>query len=146
MRKYIILLIFSICLSACFSNREKFVLSKFSYNNKFRNSLIVDRVPDYGDGHSEGCIVMGEMYLSLTSSSHVETLGEIYDAKTLEPLSGAILKVYLKNQEAPIKINSDMHGKFKLIKQSEILKMESSYIGYRDLSIDLSRSKLLTKF
>jgi hypothetical protein len=136
--KSIILLVFiSIFAVSCSSIRE-YKLSKFDFNNKSHNSLILNRIPDYGDGHLDGCIVMSEMHLSLKREVKDSIVGVVKDAKTTEPVIAEI-KIYFKDLEQPITLTNNGSGTFSFTKIKEIDMVSISSIGYRRLVIDLKR-------
>ena len=136
--KSIILLVFiSIFAVSCSSIRE-YKLSKFDFNNKSHNSLILNRLPDYGDGHLDGCIVMSEMHLSLKREVKDSIVGVVKDTKTNEPVIAEI-KIYFKDLEQPITLTNNGSGTFSFTKIKEIDMVSISSIGYRRLVIDLKR-------
>jgi hypothetical protein len=136
--KSIILLVFiSIFAVSCSSIRE-YKLSKFDFNNKSHNSLILNRLPDYGDGHLDGCIVMSEMHLSLKREVKDSIVGVVKDTKTNEPVIAEI-KIYFKDLEQPITLTNKGSGTFSFTKIKEIDMVSISSIGYRRLVIDLKR-------
>jgi hypothetical protein len=136
--KSIILLVFiSIFAVSCSSIRE-YKLSKFDFNNKSHNSLILNRIPDYGDGHLDGCIVMSEMHLSLKREVKDSIVGVVKDTKTNEPVIAEI-KIYFKDLEQPITLTNNGSGTFSFTKIKEIDMVSISSIGYRRLVIDLKR-------
>jgi hypothetical protein len=136
--KSIILLVFiSIIAVSCSSIRE-YKLSKFDFNNKSHNSLILNRIPDYGDGHLDGCIVMSEMHLSLKREVKDSIVGVVKDTKTNEPVIAEI-KIYFKDLEQPITLTNNGSGTFSFTKIKEIDMVSIWSIGYRRLVIDLKR-------
>jgi hypothetical protein len=118
-------------------------LPKFSYNNKFHNSLILNRVAEYGDGERDGCIIMPEMYLSLKSVDRKKFEGEIKDAKCLEAISYASIQIFVDHTESSIQLQSDVNGRFSFIRQPNISKLKVSTVGYRTLVLDFAQSKIL---
>jgi hypothetical protein len=117
-------------------------LSRFSINGESKNSWIVDRKPDYGDGHQDGCITMSEMDLKVNLIQNDSVLFQVKDVKTQEPLI------------ATIELVSD-HQKPKMILQTDLLGVVSSpltntyqqikvySVGYRTLIVNLSRNNRL---
>ena len=54
--------------AGCSAVPKGYKLSEFYFNGKKDNTRIESRIPDYGDGHPDGCMVMGEMSLALNYS------------------------------------------------------------------------------
>jgi hypothetical protein len=132
-----------IILSSCASLPRGYKLSKFSYNGKYHNDLIVNRVPDYGDGHLDGCIVMWEMHLTLESSKNGGIAGTVTDVKSLDPLPNALVKVFLTENQTPVSVSSDSVGKFQLAHFAQVRQIVITYVGYRSLVVDFSSNKKL---
>ena len=141
-RFYLIIALFM--MISC-SIRHNAQLPKFSYNNKFHNSLIVNRVSEYeyGDGKRDGCTPMAEIYLSLKSANQKEFRGEIKDVRSLDPVSYAFIQIYTNNTDTPIQLMSDLNGHFDLTRQSDISRLTISSLGYRTLILDFSHSRIL---
>ena len=135
--------IFFFVLVGCYSARHGIKLSKYSYNDKFRNSYIVNRVPDYGDGHRDGCIIQGEFFLSLKSPVNSEIIGVVKDVNTLEPMPGATVTLWFKGQADPSKMAADSLGQFKVFPKSDVVKIEVNFIGWRTMTIGNGRSRVL---
>ena len=55
-----------IILGSCSTLPKGYKLSKFSVNEKNYNKYILNRTPDYGDAHLDGCIIMKEISLQVT--------------------------------------------------------------------------------
>ena len=127
----------------CTTVAPGYKLSKFSYNGRTHNDFIVNRIPDYGDGHLDGCLVMSEMYLSLRSLENGIVSGQLKDVKSLESLQSGQVKIFFKNIESPITIASDSSGKFQFDRVAKVEKISVSYVGYRGLTVDLSNTREL---
>ena len=127
----------------CTTVAPRYKLSKFSYNGRTHNDFIVNRIPDYGDGHLDGCLVMAEMYLSLRSLENGIVSGELKDAKSLESLQKGQVKIFFKDIESPIIITSDSSGKFQFDRIAKVEKISVYYVGYRGLTVDLSNTRQL---
>ncbi len=67
--KYSIIVLFLFLISSCAITNYGGKLSAFTFNGKNRNSYIVDRFPDYGDGHKDGCIVESEIRLEINRTN-----------------------------------------------------------------------------
>jgi hypothetical protein len=130
-----------ILLSGCASLPPGYKLSKFSYNGKYHNNLIVSRVPDYGDAHPDGCIIMWEMHLSLESSKKGVVAGTVRDVKSLAPLPNAVVKILFKQNESPLSVSSDSVGKFQFDHMAQVRQILVTYVGYRSLVVDFSSTK-----
>lgn len=127
----------------CSTIPRGYKLSKFSYNGKIHNDIIVNRIPDYGDGHLDGCVIMSEMSLSLKSLENGKISGELKDVKSLESLSNGQLKIFFKNIGSPLILASDSSGKFQFDRKAKVEKISVFYVGYRGLTVDLSNTKQL---
>ncbi len=143
MKLNLLFLIFSLFVVSCSSTRHGVKLSKFSYNEKFHNSLIVDRVPDYGLTGKDGCVVEGQILLSLKSSVNSEVVGVVKDVKSLEPMIGANVSVWFEGLNSPVSIVADANGEFKFVRQSAVTKIEVQFVGWRTMVLDFNRSRVL---
>jgi hypothetical protein len=139
----VLIFIFCFSLVGCSSTRHGVKLSQFSYNQKFHNSLIVDRVPDYGLTGKDGCVVEGQFLLSLKSSVNSEVFGVVKDVKSLEPMIGANVSVWFEGQNSPVSIVADANGEFKFVRQSAVIKIEVQFVGWRTMVLDFNRSRVL---
>jgi hypothetical protein len=138
-----LILVFCFSLVGCSSTRHGVKLSQFSYNEKSHNSLIVDRVPDYGLTGKDGCVVEGQFLLSLKSSVNSEVVGVVKDVESLKPMTGANVTVWFEGQNSPISIVADVNGEFKFIRQSVVTKIEVQFVGWRTMVVDFNRSRVL---
>ena len=118
-------------------------MSQFSYNEKSHNSLIVDRVPDYGLTGKDGCVVEGQFLLSLKSSVNSEVVGFVKDVKSLEPMIGANVTVWFEGLNSPVSVVADTNGEFKFVRQSAVTKIEVQFVGWRTMVVDFNRSRVL---
>src|SRR5687767_7416804 len=114
-------------------------LSEFYYNGKKQNSLIINRVPDYGDGHPDGCIIKGEMRLSIKSLSTHALEGQVVDVITGKPLMGANVFIQLAGGDWQLKYHSDSLGRFTFMQEPIIKNISVAAPGYRSLTIDVSK-------
>jgi hypothetical protein len=139
----VLIFIFCFSLVGCSSIRHGVKLSQFSYNEKSHNSLIVDRVPDYGFTGKDGCVVEGQFLLSLKSSVNSEVVGVVKDVKSLEPMIGANVSVWFEGLNSPVIIVADANGEFKFVRQSAVTKIEVQFVGWRTMVVDFNRSRVL---
>lgn len=102
----------------------------------------MNRIPDYGDGHLDGCLVMGEMFLSLKSSEGSIVKGQIKDVESKDSLANANIKIYFLNSVEPLQLSSDSNGNFEFYKKSKINQINVEYVGYRNLAINFEGRKL----
>lgn len=131
--KVIYLLTTIVVLVSC-SARKKYNLSKFSYNQRSYNSLIKNRIPKYGNGLADGCIIMSEMNLIMEDSARNYIRGVIKDVATSEPLVAAHVLV----RYADSTLNgayTDKYGKFTLSNGQSIREIDINCLGYRRLWI-----------
>ena len=143
MKHHVLIFIFCFSLVGCSSTRHGVKLSQFSYNEKSRNSLIVDRVPDYGLSGKDGCVVEGQFLLSLKSSVNSEVVGVVKDVESLKPMIGANVSVWFEGQNSPLLIVADVNGEFKFVLQSSVIKIEVQFVGWRTMVVDFNRSRVL---
>ena len=123
----------------CYS-ANRYTLGKFDYNKSPKNSLIVNRIPDYGDGRPDGCIHMPEIHLFLSREKKDSIFGLVKDVKTNEPLFAEI-KVYFSTVQEPIIVTTNGNGEFAFTKIQNINLLSIHSIGYRPLSINLKGFK-----
>lgn len=86
-------------------------LPHFDFNGKNKNHWIVNRIPDYGDGHRDGCIVMGELKVSLKETSKGVYEGEVRDREDDELFTYATLIINDGTKEKR-ELHTDQYGKF----------------------------------
>jgi hypothetical protein len=130
-------------ISACSSTYEGRKICSFSFNGKNRNSYIANRFPDYGDGHKDGCVVMGEIRLEINRSIESSFDGSVFDATNNSLLNAANIYVYYKSSEQPKIMVTNEHGKFSFEKNDEVVKLKIEALGYRSLLLDFSEYHLL---
>lgn len=118
-----------------FSCRTSQTLPTFSYNGKVSNSLIAGRVPDYGDGHPYGCLIMWEFNLSLRENDDSVVVAKVENAESHEIVSGSVLQIFFENESSPINLVVDATGYAKFIKKRPIVYIKLSSVGYRTLNI-----------
>lgn len=108
-------------------------MPNFKYNSKGRNSWIVNRVPDYGDGHRDGCIIMGELSVNLVEEDRMVS-GQVYDESNNESM--AYVQIIVNwGSESEIQYLADSQGKFTFKKTDQIENVTFSSIGYRTLKV-----------
>lgn len=128
-----------VLLLGCVSIEQRVKPARFSYNDRMRNFLIIDRIPEYGDTKKDGCVIEEQIYLSLKTLDKTNFIGAVQDVETLDPLPGAIIHVHLSNTGQPLIVTADQNGKFSFDTETEIKKIDISLIGWRTLSIDFKR-------
>lgn len=124
-----------VLLSGCVSYQGN-TLSAFTLNSKKANSKIVDRFPDYGDGHKDGCLVMAEMHLVLTIDKAGLVKGEISDVDSGTPLSNASV-ILQTDSHQNIRLTTDSLGLFQTKINGSLKAARIDYIGYRRMIIRL---------
>ena len=143
MNVFLKIVVACIILSSCGSLPPGYKLSKFSYNGKYHNDLIVSRVPDYGDGHLDGCVIMGEMHLSFEPAKNGSIVGTVRDVKSLDALPNALVKLVLNESQTPVGLSSDSVGKFQIDHFAQVRQIVVSSVGYRPLVVDFSSARQL---
>lgn len=122
----------------CYAQRVH--LSEFWYNGKPHNSLIVDRIPDYGDGHPDGCIIMGEMKLVLRDIDQQTVEGLVTDVDNGKPV---LAEVWMHRKDGSSDtFRTDMQGRFLFTRSSPVKKLRVRSIAYRPLQVEASSRKL----
>lgn len=122
---------------------RKYTLSKFSYNTKLKNSYIVNRIPDYGDGHKDGCLILGEMHFYLNKIAKNSFTGIVKDAYTNTVLKNADIIIEQTGSENKLTLFSNEEGAFEFSLKETIKKIHISYLGYRSLTIDFTERHLI---
>ena len=128
----------AVLLFGCRSVKQSAPQSKFSINGKECNKCIKNRTPDYGIDNRDGCIVLGEISLSLVFMSIDSIAGVVVDSKTAEPIPFARVQLFQKTPEGAKVFNSDSLGEFQTRLTNRLEKIQIEYIGYRTLLIDLN--------
>ena len=118
---------------------KNYDLPRFSYNNKEKNSFIINRIPDYGDTRRDGCVVMNEMQLYLTTADKKFYSGRLIDVTTQDPLDSASIRLTFYNSSDTISLQTDNNGEFSFKKNSEIETIQASLTGYRSITIHTRR-------
>jgi hypothetical protein len=129
-------------ISSCSGTKNLTELSELTIENKSSNKLIIDRKPDYGISGRDGCVVMGEISMSITELKNGESVrGKVFDSKTKEPLINAKLKLTIDQNGSPRTSNiySDNNGIYKSDLIGELKNIEVEYIAYRTLKIDFEK-------
>ncbi len=129
-------------LAGCLSSRQV-KLSRFSFNGHTQNSLIVNRVPDYGINGRDGCVVEGQFFLSLMSTLDSKIHGTLKDSKTLASLVGAHIVIYFSGYVDPVQLFTNGNGEFSLTQKAPITKIVVNSIGWRTLVVDLGQRKVV---
>mgnify|MGYP000902504316 CR=1 FL=1 len=135
MRYTLLILLLGLIIS-CTSRYKGMQLSSVTINDKKANKLIIDRFPDYGDGHKDGCVVMAEMRLNLTVNKNGHTSGQVTDVSSGEPLHKARIELKNKLKQTYI-VNTDSVGQFATNLSAKLTDLQVNYIGYRPLTIKL---------
>ena len=134
MKPLLVILIFSV-FPGCVSYKG-IKLPAFTYNSKKANSKIVDRFPDYGDGHKDGCLIMAEMHLDLKTNKTGQIEGKISDVSTGIPLNNALVVLETDLQQ-DIQLTTDSLGLFHAKIPGRLIKVRLDLIGYRRMVIKL---------
>jgi hypothetical protein len=105
--------LFLIFLYSCVNKYQGQNLSVLTINSKMKNSKIVDRYPDYGDGHKDGCIVMSEMQVDLNLREKGIVSGLVSDVTSKQPLPAASIRI-LTDTGRVLTLATGPEGKFLL--------------------------------
>lgn len=129
------LLVFSLMFSACVHRYQRLPLSVVTVNGKYKNHLIADRIPDYGDGHADGCVVEPQMRVDIKTINQSSISGVISDVKTKAPLAGASITCLAKIGQT-FKVQANTQGIFRVDSATRLNRIEITYVGYRSLVVN----------
>ena len=127
--------------TSCSSVPKGYKLPEFSYNGKFQNSRIEFRIPDYGDGHRDGCLEMSEMFLAVSDSAADFVNGLVRDVRSSQPIINANISVLFAIDSVKSRRVSDSIGAFKIPKRGKIDYITINSVGYRPLVVIVSGKK-----
>lgn len=135
--RYLLISLILLLFVGCMSHKRHYELPTFSLNGKEQNQLIFDRVPEYGDGNKDGCIVGAQFSLSISLDSTFLS-GEITDAESKEPVGFSIVRCFSKGKNF-VNIAANENGYFEcnLTEQPDVMEVKS--VGYRTLIIDFNQ-------
>ncbi len=100
------------------------------------NKLIVDRIPEYGDGKKDGCVVGEEFHLNIEHLSDTSIIGRVSNVETMDPAMFVQVKIY--NSTDTLHILTNEHGDFNSPNLPSVEKIELTSVGYRTLIADIS--------
>ncbi|GAA4508751.1 hypothetical protein GCM10023172_41380 [Hymenobacter ginsengisoli] len=123
-------------LSAGCAASNRVSLPTFSYNQRFRNRLIVNRIPHYGDGNPDGCIVESQFALALRADGD-SIAGIVTDTETKKPVFYAITTLFSANTPAPRSALVSPAGRFAFSRAQQVRRITVAAIGYRTLTVDV---------
>lgn len=132
-------------ISCCFftSCVTGYKLAVFTCNNHKHNGCIVNRRPDYGDGHADGCLVLRELRLDIKKIAKNSIEGRLTDVESDAPLNSSSIKIFYYNTESPQELITDEKGQFTCNNATEIKKIQAFALSYRMLLVDLTDRNLL---
>lgn len=117
-------------LYACNSSRG-ISLSVLTINGKSKNGKIVNRLPDYGDGRSDGCIIMSEMRVDIIKKDDFKNFtGKITDVTNGTSLGNATINIKTENDQS-INLTTNRDGQFEVTSSQRVISLRVDYIGYR---------------
>lgn len=111
------------------------------YNGRNCNSLITNRVPEYGISSRDGCIVMREIMLELRDIDAQTVEGLVKDVETGDALPGASIKLQRRKGHSEA-FAADSLGRFRVARASPVKYLHVQYLGYRILNIKGAAGKL----
>ncbi len=111
MKRAVVLLFMSLTLGVVTGSGAFQTLPHFEFNGKNKSHWIINRIPDYGDGHRDGCIVSGEWKVSLKETSQGVYEGEVRDREDDEFFTYATLIINDGTKEKR-ELRTDQYGKF----------------------------------
>ena len=112
-------------------------LPTFSYNNRPRNALIVNRRPYYGNGQPDGCVVGAQFALALRPAAGDSLVGQVTDTRTGQPVfyATATLVGASATTLGPVLVGTT--GSFTFSRTQRVRRITLSAIGYRTLTVDI---------
>ena len=125
--------------AGCLSSRAYNGLPELTVNGHKKNSWISGRVPDYGDGHPDGCLVLQEVKVEMNTTIPGRLSGIVRDLNTGDKMRHADVTLYSNNLQDTTKTFTDENGYFSFPFSNSMESMTVSSIGYRTLVVDLSR-------
>lgn len=134
-----------ICCTAFTCCTSEYKLAVFTCNNHRRNGCIVNRRPDYGDGRTDGCLVLRELRLDIKKLAANSIEGNLTDVDSHAPLSSSSIKIFYNNRELPLELITDKQGQFNSNNAAGIKRITAFAISYRMLLVDLTDRNLLKR-
>ena len=135
--KYIIL---TLVIFGCSSTIHSVKLSTLKINGKKQNELIQDRIPNYGIGSPDGCVIMGEISLNLETVGKDSIRGTVRESDKHQALPFATVKLQSDKQN-DLSLQTDSAGNFRTRIPPELKAIQIEYIGFRTLTVDLTEMK-----
>lgn len=129
-----------ILLNSC-SVKKEHGLPGFLFNQKSYHALIVNRVPNYGITGTDGCLVMQEMRLAMSDENDGYLKGIITDATTGERIAAAAINFIYADETNKYWL-TDAKGQFSILKSTPLSIIETSAVGYRKLTVNVSKRNL----
>lgn len=128
---------------SCYSSRDKLSYSQLKIEGKRSNQLIVDRIPIYGNGHKDGCIVERQMSIDISQLSNDSIIGTIFDSQTKQPVYFSTLYLISNKNAIPdtLSLFVNEKGEFAASLEQFPAQITAQFIGHRTLGIDLSNYK-----
>ena len=142
-----LLILFVLIQIGCISGRYSIQYSDFIVRGKKFNHLIERRIPDYGDGLRDGCVVLNEISMELEMLTEDIISGKVLDSTTKEPMLFTKVRLFPSDKSRSIAVVTDSIGHFEAELSSKLIKIQAEYVGYRLFEADLTKikqGKLLT--
>jgi hypothetical protein len=134
--KFILAIVIVFTMHACASYKG-ITLSTCAINGKKANHKIINRYPDYGDGHADGCLVLAEMKADLyLDKSKSIVSGQITDVVNGQHLQNVDVTVTMTDS-TEVKLRTDQNGKFILATKTPVQKIAFWSVAYRNLTVNL---------
>jgi|694.fasta_scaffold131307_3 hypothetical protein len=134
--KYILAIVAVFTIHACASYKG-ITLSTCTINGKKANHKILNRYPDYGYGHADGCLVLAEMKAALyLDKSKSNVSGQITDVVNGQQMQNVDVTVIMADS-TEVKLRTDQNGKFILATKTPVQKITFWSVAYRNLTINL---------
>jgi hypothetical protein len=133
--KYILFIISVFTIHACASYKG-ITLSACTINGKKSNHKIINRYPDYGDGHADGCLVLLEMKADLyVDKQKTNVSGQITDVVNGQQMRNVDVMITMTDS-TEVKLRTDQYGKFMHMTKTPVRKIAFWSVAYRTLTIN----------
>ena len=121
-------------IMGCKTSEPDITYSNLIIEGKNYNKLIKDRIPDYGNGHKDGCIIERQISLTFPIMKRDSITGLVTDSKSHAILPFA--NIEMTYTDYTIKLHTDSLGQFHSSTGIPFMIQVNS-IGYRSLNINI---------
>jgi hypothetical protein len=133
MKTSILISMILIVLGGCRRSAEVMEYSNLRIEGENRNDLIISRIPEYGLGQNEGCIVHPQISMDIEVLNEKLLRGIITDANTKEPRQFASIVLFFGDKSPRAEMRTDSFGQFEYELKIPISTIKVDYGIYRTL-------------